>query len=187
MYLSLWCIKLIIHSFYSFAFEQKDHWIDYIQVVDASADSGRRLASHAKTLLYLKGWQSDGVHTANAGFDFDILKADKVTHIKAAEHCNLHGLWWSQKIAIADIPVCTANMASENDASRRELAGHAGKFAKVANGANPCPTSPANAPSPAANAAANAPSPAVKSDASTTSSVGNVLKAAATVVLGLFL
>jgi hypothetical protein len=61
-------------------------------------------------LLYLKGWQNDGVAGKNAGFDFDLLKAAKVTHLKVAEHCNLHGLWWGAKVALADIKDCDANM-----------------------------------------------------------------------------
>ena len=68
------------------------------------------LTKHKKTLLYLKGWQDDGVKGKNAGFDFDLRVDAKVTHLKVAEHCNLHGLWWGAKIAIADIAECSDQM-----------------------------------------------------------------------------
>jgi desulfoferrodoxin (superoxide reductase-like protein) len=61
-------------------------------------------------LLYLKGWQNDGVAGKNAGFDFDLLKAAKVTHLKVAEHCNLHGLWWGAPVKVSEIPACVADM-----------------------------------------------------------------------------
>lgn len=123
---------------------EEAHWIDYITVVDATSSSRRRdLAAHAKTLLYLKGTQKDGTKGVNACFDFDLLKSAKVTHIKAAEHCNLHGLWWSPKIDVNTIPDCEDKMVSSNG---RRLAAHAGKCFKVENGATPCPESPAPAP-----------------------------------------
>lgn len=104
-----------------------DHWIDYITVVDASSGGHRQLAAHAKTLMYVAGAQSDAVKGTNACIEFDLLKAAKVTKIKAGEHCNLHGLWWSEDLVVADLPDCDAAMSSDNDA-RRQLAGHAGKW-----------------------------------------------------------
>lgn len=159
----------------------KDHQIDYIAVVDASADSrrqleGRELAAHKKTLLYMKGWQNDGVAGTNAGFDFDLLVAAKVTHLKVVEHCNLHGLWWGAKVAVKDILPCPANQGSPNRRlDGRDLASHTGKFAKIANGEDPCPE-----PEPEPKT----PSPAA-SDASGFSLALAVTTAAAATFLGL--
>lgn len=114
------------------------HHIDYLQVLDATkkshAPGSRRLAAHATAMFYGKTWKKDKIKSdhSNAGFDFTILKSDKVTHIEAVEHCNLHGLWWSKKVAIADIPACPKTMASAQDPSRR-LAAHANKFVEIKN------------------------------------------------------
>ena len=126
----------------------------------------------------MKGWQDDGVKGTNAGFDFDLRVDAKVTHLKVAEHCNLHGLWWGAKVAVKDIPDCLADQVSGNDNRRldgRDLAGHTGKFAKISNGAVPCPE-----PEPEPKT----PSPAA-SDATGSSLALAVTTAAAATFLGL--
>ena len=124
----------------------------------------------------MKGWQNDGVAGTNAGFDFDLLVAAKVTHLKVVEHCNLHGLWWGAKVAVKDILPCPANQGSPNRRlDGRDLGSHTGKFAKIANGEDPCPE-----PEPEPKT----PSPAA-SDASGFSLALAVTTAAAATFLGL--
>ena len=87
-------------------------------VADAAASHGRALAAHAKTLMYAKGWEKDGLKGANACFEFDLLKADKVTKIKATSHSTTAGTYPSKEIAIADLPDCAEKMVSPGDARK---------------------------------------------------------------------
>jgi hypothetical protein len=155
---------------------QKAHWIDYVQVVDATPKKGRQLGAHAKTLLYMNGWEAEEVKAANknAGFDFNLLKADGVTHLKAAEHCNLHGLWWSAPVAVADIQDCPAKMTSDAPGGRR-LASHEFAFPLVKNHADgsACPEP-------------MAPSPKTATSGSDRTSIAGTIAAAATVLISLF-
>lgn len=151
------------------------HHIDYIQVIDASKGShARRLAGHKATMLYGKTWKADSVKAdhPNAGFDFTILKADEVTHVEAVEHCNIHGLWWSKRYKVSDIPDCVSGMNSDQDPAGRRLAAHAGKFTEIKNfdgeASGKCP---------------------VKDDADASSRAtiaGGIVAAAAAMVAGLF-
>ena len=84
-------------------------------VADAAGSHGRALAAHAKTLMYAKGWEKDGLKGANACFEFDLLKADKVTKIKATSHSTTAGTYLSKEIAIDSLPDCVATMASAGD------------------------------------------------------------------------
>lgn len=130
--------------------KEADH-IDYIMVTDATAGShGRALAGHAKTLMYAKGWEKTkkALSGKNACFEFDLLKADKVTKIKASSHSTTAGTYLSKEIDVSALPDCVATMASASD-HRRQLAAHAGKCDRIENGASPCP----KAKSPAASSA----------------------------------
>lgn len=162
--------------------KKADH-IDYIQVVDATAaNHGRALAGHAKTLMYAKGWETTeaALKGQNACFEFDLLKADKVTKIKAASHSTTAGLYSSTGIDVSALPDCVETMASASD-HRRQLAGHAGKCVRIENGASPCPEP--KSPSPAADTDSPAPAPAKTSSATTYS----VVTAAVVGVLAMFL
>lgn len=110
------------------------HHIDMIQVVDASSKThSRALAAHGSTLLFQKTWAATSDFAEkNPCMDFTLLKDKEVTHLQTFEHCNLHGPFMSEKIAIADIPDCKDGMAAK--AGRRNLAAHAGKCFKVENG-----------------------------------------------------
>jgi ribosomal silencing factor RsfS len=130
---------------------KKTDYTDYIMVADAAGSHGRALAAHAKTLMYAKGWEKDGLKEQNACFEFDLLKADKVTKIKATSHSTTAGTYLSKEIAIDALPDCVKTMASAGDPHDRRLAGHAGKCARVENGASPCPKS--KSPAPAASSA----------------------------------
>ena len=94
-----------------------DDHVDYIMVADAGASHGRALAGHAKTLMYAKGWEKtkEFLKGQNACFEFDLLKADKVTKIKASSHSTTAGYFPSKEIAIDSLPDCDANMASASD------------------------------------------------------------------------
>ena len=85
-------------------------------VANAAGSHGRALAAHAKTLMYAKGWEKDNFKDApNACFEFDLLKADKVTKIKATSHSTTAGTFLSKEIAIADLKDCVATMVSPGD------------------------------------------------------------------------
>ena len=84
-------------------------------VANAAGSHGRALDAHAKTLMYAKGWEKDGLKGANACFEFDLLKADKVTKIKATSHSTTAGTYLSKEIAIDSLPDCVATMASAGD------------------------------------------------------------------------
>lgn len=109
---------------------EKGHHIDMIQVIDASDSAhGRALAGHKKTLFYQNTWAADGKYSGaaqNPCMTFKLLVADKVTHIQAFGHCNLHGSYSSKKIAVANIPVCKAMTAKA-----RRLDAHANKCMEV--------------------------------------------------------
>jgi hypothetical protein len=128
--------------------KKADH-TEYIMVANAAGSHGRALGAHAKTLMYAKGWEKDGLKEQNACFEFDLLKADKVTKIKATSHSTTKGTFLSNEIAIADLKECVEKMVSPGDARRRQLAAHAGNCKRIENGPSPCPKSPAPAASSA--------------------------------------